>query len=366
MDPQKKPIMDKLEAIALNYQHLVRNMADPDIAADPKEYKRLARQQKELEPIVEAYHAFRAQLTELEEYEQILARRGEDPDLVELARESLPEAKEQVETGFYLLQRLLLPKDPMDGKNAVLEIRAGTGGDEAGLFAAEMFRAYTRFAENRRWKVNISHISETDIGGLKEVTAVIEGKDVYSLLKYESGIHRVQRVPQTESQGRVHTSAITVAVLPEAEDVEIEVLDKDLRIDTFRSSGAGGQHVNTTDSAVRVTHIPSGVVVSCQDERSKIKNLEKAMRILKAHLYEAKRREQESKISEERRLMVGSGDRSEKIRTYNFPQSRVTDHRVKVTLYKLDDFMNGNILEMVESCRTQFEAQRIEQQIAQP
>lgn len=366
MDPQKKPIMDKLEAIALNYQQLVRNMADPDIASDPKEYQRLARQQKELEPIVEAYRAFRNQLTELEEYEHILASRGEDPDLVELARESLPDAKQQVETGFYQIQRLLLPKDPMDGKNAVLEIRAGTGGDEAGLFAAEMFRAYSRFAENRRWKVTVSHLSETDIGGIKEITAVIEGKDVYSLLKYESGIHRVQRVPQTESQGRVHTSAITVAVLPEVEDVEIEVLDKDLRVDTFRSSGAGGQHVNTTDSAVRVTHLPSGVVVSCQDERSKIKNLEKAMRILKAHLYEAKRRELESKISEERRLMVGSGDRSEKIRTYNFPQSRVTDHRVKVTLYKLDDFMNGNIIEMVEACRTQFEAQRIEQQIAQP
>jgi len=364
LDPNQKSVLNKLGAVVANYHQLVQKMADPDIVCNAKEYNKLARQQKEAEPIVGAYNQFQSQLTELEEYESILNAKAEDPDLVEMARESISDAKEAVEKGFFDLQRLLLPKDPMDGKSAVLEIRAGTGGDEAALFAAEMFRAYTRFAEGRRWKVNVTHFNETGIGGIKEATVVFEGKDVYSMLKYESGIHRVQRVPQTESQGRVHTSAITVAVLPEAEDVEIEVHDKDLRIDTYRSSGSGGQHVNTTDSAVRITHMPSGTVVTCQDERSKIKNIEKAMRVLKAHLYEAKRRELDSKISAERRTMVGSGDRSEKIRTYNFPQGRVTDHRVKVTLYRLDDFMNGNIIDMVESCRTQFEAQRIQEQLA--
>ena len=358
-----KPVLDKLEGVARNFKQLVEKMADPQIAADAEAYRKLAKQHKDLEPVVNAYHKFFADLKELEEYEEILAAKDEDPELVEMARASIDELKALVDEGFFGLQRLLLPKDPLDGKNIILEIRAGTGGDEAGLFAAEMFRAYCRFAEALRWKVTVSDMSETGIGGLKEVTCVIEGSEVYSLLKFESGTHRVQRVPQTESQGRVHTSAITVAVLPEADDVDVHIEEKDLRIDTYRSSGAGGQHVNTTDSAVRITHNPSGIVVTCQDERSKIKNKEKAMRVLRAHLFDIKQREQMEKVAAERKSQVGSGDRSEKIRTYNFPQGRVTDHRFKITSYQLDGFMQGQMKEMIDACRAHTEAQRIEEQL---
>ncbi len=358
-----KPVLAKMEDIVFNFERLLEKMADPSIAADAQAFQKLARSHKELEPVVESYRRFKVDLAELEEYETILDGKEEDAELVALARESIGELKERVETGFYELQRHLLPKDPLDGKNVILEIRAGTGGEEAALFAAEMFRAYTRFAEENRWKMTISSISETGIGGIKEVTCVIEGPDTYSKLKFESGTHRVQRVPQTESQGRVHTSAITVAVMPEADEIDVQVDEKDLRIDTYRSSGAGGQHVNTTDSAVRVTHLPSGIVVTCQDERSKIKNKEKALRILRTHLYDQKLREQESQISAERRSQVGSGDRSEKIRTYNFPQGRVTDHRIKFTLYQLGDFMNGHMDEMIKACRTHFEARRIQEHL---
>lgn len=355
-------VLNRLEHIAVSFKQLELKMADPMIIADAEAYMGLAKQYRDLEPIMHAYNAFQEQVAELEEYETILNAKGEDPELVALARESIGELKENVSDNYISLQRLLLPKDPLDGKNAILEIRAGTGGDEAALFAAEMFRAYTRFAETSGWKVNVSTYNETGIGGCKEVSCVIEGRDVFSSLKYESGIHRVQRVPQTESQGRVHTSAITVAILPEAEEVDVQIDEKELRVDTFRSSGAGGQHVNTTDSAVRITHIPSGVVVSCQDERSKIKNKEKAMRILRSHLYDIKLREQQSQIASERRSMVGSGDRSEKIRTYNFPQGRVTDHRIKFSLYNLDDFMGGGMKPMIDACRSEFEAQRIQEQ----
>jgi len=365
MEAKRQPIIDRVESIVRNYRQLTEKMADPSIAADATAYQKLAKQHKDLEPIVQAYGTFKAHNDELTEYEEILDAKNEDPELVEMAREGIGELKERTSEEFLQLQRLLLPRDPMDGKNIVLEIRAGTGGEEAALFASEMFRAYSRYSENNRWRVNISHISETGLGGVKEISAVIEGRDVYSKLKYESGIHRVQRVPETESQGRVHTSAITVAVLPEAEDIDVHVDEKDLRVDTFRSSGAGGQHVNTTDSAVRITHLPSGIVVSCQDERSKIKNKEKAMRVLRAHLFDIKQREQDEKISADRRSMVGSGDRSEKIRTYNFPQGRVTDHRIKFTLYRLENFMNGEMDEMIEACRSQFEAQRIERELAQ-
>ncbi|QTD54391.1 peptide chain release factor 1 [Sulfidibacter corallicola] len=361
----KNAVLKQLDSVVHSFKTVEEKMADPHIVADANQYSKLAKQYRDMAPIIEAYNRYRGASDEIEEYESLLAGKDEDPELVELAREGLPAAKETAEETFLELQRLLLPKDPLDGKNIILEIRAGTGGEEAGLFAAEMFRAYSRFAETNGWKVNVSSINETGIGGVKEVSAVIEGSDVYSKMKYESGTHRVQRVPQTETQGRVHTSAITVAIMPEAEDVDVEIKESDLRIDRFRSSGAGGQHVNTTDSAVRITHNPTGVVVSCQDERSQIKNREKAMRILRAHLYDLKLREQQDKVAADRRSMVGSGDRSEKIRTYNFPQGRVTDHRIKVTLYQLDHFMNGQMKEMIEACRSSFEAERIKEEFGQ-
>ncbi|MBO1319200.1 peptide chain release factor 1 [Acanthopleuribacter pedis] len=355
----KETVLKQLESIVHQFRNVEEQMADPSVIADTKRYNGLAKQYRELEPIIAAHKEYHSANDDLTEYESLLAGKNEDPELLEMAREALPETKEAVEKAFFDLQRLLLPKDPLDGKNVILEIRAGTGGDEAGLFAAEMFRAYQRFSEANGWKMTVSSVNESGIGGFKEVSAVVEGTDVFSQLKYESGTHRVQRVPKTESQGRVHTSAITVAILAEAEDVGIEVKETDLKVDTYRSSGAGGQHVNTTDSAVRLTHLPTGVVVQCQDERSQIKNKEKALKALRAHLYDLKLREQQEQIAADRKNMVGSGDRSEKIRTYNFPQGRVTDHRIKVTLYQLDDFMNGGMKEMIEACRTNFEARRI-------
>lgn len=361
---QIERLTERLRQIEANYQQILAKMGDPDVASDAREFQRLARQHKELEAIVKAYRELKLVLADRDEYEALLADPDSDSELIEIAESELPAIKQQVEDQFHDIQRLLLPKDPRDGNNVILEIRAGTGGDEAALFAAEMFRAYQRYADTQGWRVQLTDSNETGLGGLKEVTCVIEGKDVFSKLKYESGTHRVQRVPQTEAQGRVHTSAITVAVLPEVEPVDVEIDEGDLRIDRYRSSGAGGQHVNTTDSAIRITHMPTGLVVTCQDEKSQIKNREKAMRVLRAHLFELKEQEQRQAIAAERKTQVGSGDRSEKIRTYNFPQGRVTDHRIKFTMYQLDGFMNGAMDDMVNACRSAFEAERIQKQLA--
>lgn len=359
---KKERIFQRLDQIKANYEALTEKMGQPEVASDPKAFARIARQHRELEPIVRAYETYAKHVAERDEYDLILADHGDDRELMEMARDELTRVKQCLKDEFDALQKLLLPKDPLDQKNVILEIRAGTGGHEAALFAGEMFRAYSRFAEANRFKVQVTQIRETELGGIKEVTAVVEGGGAYSKLKYESGTHRVQRVPQTETQGRVHTSAITVAVLPEAEEIDVQIEDKDLRIDCYRSSGAGGQHVNTTDSAVRITHLPTNLVVTCQDEKSQIKNREKAMRVLRAHLFEYKQRQQNEQIAAARKNQVGSGDRSEKIRTYNFPQGRVTDHRIKLTLYQLERFMNGEMDDMVRECRAHFEALRIQDQ----
>jgi len=357
-------ILEKLKQIEGNYHQIMAQMGDPTVAADAQAYGVLARQHRELEPIVKAFEQYSELQSDLDEYEEILQDKESDQELVDLAKAEIGQVKQKLADQFQSLQRLLLPKDPMDGKNVILEIRAGTGGDEAALFAAEMYRAYGKYAERKGWRVQVTDYNETGIGGLKEITCVIEGRDVFSGMKYESGTHRVQRVPQTETQGRVHTSAITVAVLPEVEAVELEIDENDLRIDRFRSSGAGGQHVNTTDSAIRITHIPTGIVVSCQDEKSQIKNRVKAMRVLRSHLYEKKVNEQQASIAAERKSQVGSGDRSEKIRTYNFPQGRVTDHRIKLTLYRLSHFLDGDMDEVLQACRSHFEAERIQEQFS--
>ena len=358
----QKTVLTQLDQIEIKYRQLLETMSDPEIISDNLRYQELAKKHRELEAIVSAYKEYKHFKADYDEYSSLISGQGEDPELIEFAKESIGEVKELLPVKFKELQKLLLPKDPNDGKNVVLEIRAGTGGDEATLFSAEMFRAYSRFADSNKWKTSISSISETGVGGIKEVTCVIEGKNVYSALKFESGTHRVQRVPKTETQGRVHTSAITVAVLPEAEDIDIVIDQRELRIDRFRSSGAGGQHVNTTDSAIRITHIPTGLVVSCQDEKSQIKNRDKAMRVLRARLFELENQQQHDQIAAERRTQIGSGDRSEKIRTYNFPQGRVTDHRIKFTIYRLNEFMQGDMDDMIKACRSAFEAKRIQEQ----
>ncbi len=344
-------MFDKLEFIVEKYDELSRKISDPDIIADQTVWQKLVKEHAEIKPIVEKYRAYKELMKGINEAKDVIAT-SDDAEFVEMAKMELEDLEGQVEDLQFELKKLLIPKDPNDEKNVIVEIRAGAGGDEAGLFAAELLRLYMRYAERRGWKVEMMNTHESGVGGIKEAAMMIKGKGAYSRLKYESGTHRVQRVPQTESGGRIHTSTATVAVLPEVEDVEIEINQNDLRIDVFRSSGNGGQSVNTTDSAVRITHEPSGLVVSCQDGKSQLSNKEKAMRVLKARLYERELEKQNKEISEQRKNQVGTGDRSAKIRTYNFPQGRITDHRIPVTIYKIDSFMDGEIDEMLDTMIT--------------
>src|ERR1022692_3151783 len=341
-------MFERLEQTELRYEELNKALSSPDIVSDSQRYQKTAKAHSEIAPIVEKYREFK-DLTRGIVESKALVEGETDPEMLAYAHEELTKLENRVHEVEEELKFLLLPKDPNDEKNVVLEIRAGTGGDEATLFAAEMFRMYNRYAETNRWKVEVLSSSDSGVGGLKEVIAIIEGQGVYSRLKYESGVHRVQRVPQTETQGRVHTSAVTVAVLPEAEDVDIKIEAKDIRIDTFCSSGPGGQSVNTTYSAVRITHLPTNPVVSCQDEKSQIKNREKGMRVLRARLYEMEMERQNAELAKARKQHVGTGDRSEKIRTYNFPQNRLTDHRIGLTNHNLNMVMEGQLQPTIDA-----------------
>jgi peptide chain release factor 1 len=350
-------MFERLEQIETRYEDLGRQLADPDLISDQPRYQKAAKAHRDLEQLVDKFRQYRQVTTGIADARAMLTE--SDPDIRAMAQEELTQLEEQEPKLAEDLKLLLLPKDPNDEKNVVVEIRAATGGDEASLFAAEMFRMYTRFAEQHRWKVEVLSSSETSVGGLKDVTAIFEGNKVYSQLKYESGVHRVQRVPATETQGRVHTSAITVAVLPEVEEVDVKIEAKDLRIDTFCSSGPGGQSVNTTYSAIRITHLPTNTVVSCQDEKSQIKNREKAMRVLRARLHEVEMERQHQLQAKERKQQVGSGDRSEKIRTYNFPQNRLTDHRIGLTIHQLAEVMEGRLQPVVDALVAHFNAERL-------
>jgi peptide chain release factor 1 len=350
--------LDRLAETEARYEELNTQLGDAEVLADPDRYQKTARAHAELSEVVDKYRQWKGIQKSLEETKALL-NESSDSEMKSLAQEELAELQKRMEQVEQELKVLLLPRDPNDEKNVVLEIRAGTGGDEATLFAQEIFRMYSRYAEGQGWRVEVLSTSLSGIGGLKEVIALIEGQKVYSKLKFESGVHRVQRVPQTEQQGRIHTSAVTVAVLPEADEVEIVIDPKDVRIDTFCSSGPGGQSVNTTYSAVRITHLPTGIVVSCQDEKSQIKNRAKAMRVLRSRLYEKELQERQKQITEERRAMVGSGDRSEKIRTYNFPQNRVTDHRIGLTLHQLDRVIDGKLEDIIEALVTHAQAETL-------
>jgi len=345
-------MFDRLQQMEEQYERLGGELAMPDVVNDQARYQKIAKQHRDLEPVVEKYRDWRRLRDGIADAKAMLAEG--DADLRAMAAEELAVLEPQIEPVEEELKLMLLPKDPLDEKNVVLELRAGTGGDEASLFVAEIFRMYTRFAEQHKWKVEVLSSSESGVGGMKEIIAIIEGERVYSQMKYESGVHRVQRVPATETQGRVHTSAITVAVLPEAEDVDVKIEAKDLRIDTFCSSGPGGQSVNTTYSAVRITHIPTGTVVSCQDEKSQIKNREKGMRVLRARLYEAEMEKQHQAMASARKQQVGTGDRSEKIRTYNFPQNRLTDHRIGLTNHQLAEVMEGKLQPTIDALTSHY------------
>ena len=352
-------MFEKLEKIRERFDEVYRLLQLPETVSDQELYRDLNKEYKNLTPVVEEFNRYLNSRREAEEADEILSDPDSDEDLREMAREQKEEALAAMQAGEEELKVLLLPKDEDDDKSVIMEIRAGAGGEEAALFAADLYRMYSMYAAAQNWKTEVVNENETELGGYKEISFMVEGKGAYSRLKYESGVHRVQRVPETEAQGRIQTSTCTVATLPEAEDVELEINPKDLQIDTFRSSGAGGQHVNKTESAIRITYLPTGLVVECQDERSQYKNKDRAMKILRSKLLEEKKQEQQGKIAEERRSQVGTGDRSERIRTYNFPQGRVTDHRINLTLYRIESIMNGDLNEIIDSLATADRAEKL-------
>ena len=348
-------MLDKLQAICNKYEELCARSEQPDFYADPQKAARLLREKNDLEPIVEAFHAYNQAQQDMADAQELMA----DPEMKELCQETYAAAKAQKEALAEKIQILLLPKDPNDEKNVIMEIRGGVGGEESALFAHSLLRMYSMYAAKMGWSIELMNLNETELGGVKEADFIVSGRGAYSRLKYESGVHRVQRVPETESMGRIHTSTVTVAVLPEAQEVDVEINPSDLQIDTFRSSGAGGQHVNKTESAIRITHIPTGTVVECQDERSQYKNKDRAMKILRSRILEAERRKQSEAIAGERRAQVGTGDRSERIRTYNYPQGRVTDHRIGLTLYRLEAILNGDLDELIDALITADTAEKL-------
>lgn len=352
-------LFDKLEIFESRYEELNQKLYDPSVVSDAAQYQEIMKETSSLQPLVEKYRELKRARSDFAEAHDLLEGGGLDKEFREMVQEELEQARQAQESLSEELKILLLPKDPNDERNVIVEIRGGAGGEEAALFCGTLYRMYSMYAQARGWQTELVNASETELGGYKEVSFMISGAGAYSRLKYESGVHRVQRVPETETQGRIHTSTVTVAVLPEAEDVELEINPADLQIDTFRSSGAGGQHINKTESAIRVTHLPTGVVVECQDERSQYKNKDKAMRVLKSRLLEAKRREQHDAVAEERRSQVGTGDRSERIRTYNYPQGRLTDHRIGLSLYRLDSVLDGDIDEIIDALITADRAEQL-------